>query len=277
MMASEYIVDVNETNFQVEVIEYSIQVPVVVDFWADWCAPCQTLGPILEKFALAAEGEFRLAKVDVDANQSLAMRYNVHGIPAVKAFRNGEIISEFTGAQPEARVQEFIKQLAPHPYDLLIEKGASLLHAQEWQVAEETFRDVLKERTDHPGTMLGLAKSLLAQGQGKEALSLLDDIPSSKEFSTAEKLRPLAIVLSEEKSSEATDDSALTAAYHHATRLITLGNIPAALDGLLGVLREDKNYQDGEAKQLVIALFELLGDDNPQTRTYRAELASILF
>lgn len=277
MMASEFIVDVDEANFQAEVIEFSKQVPVVVDFWAEWCAPCRMLGPILEKLAVAAEGEFRLAKVDVDSNQSLAMRFSVHGIPAVKAFRNGEIVSEFTGAQPEARVQEFIASLAPQPFDLLINKGDSLINTQAWGAAEDTFRDVLDERTDHPGAMLGLAKSLIAQGQGEEALTLLDSIPSSKEFSSAEKLRPLAVVLSAQKPSETMEVSALDAAYHHAIRLITLGNIPAALDGLLGVLREDKNFQEGIARQIVIALLELLGDENPQSRTYRTELASILF
>ena len=142
MMASDFIIDVTEADFEYQVLVYSQQVPVVVDFWAEWCGPCRVLGPMLEKLAQEAQGDFRLAKVDVDQNQNLAIRYGVRNIPIVKAFRNGEMVSEFFGVQPEARVREFLGAIAPSVSDLLLEKGASLLGLNQASEAEVAFRQL---------------------------------------------------------------------------------------------------------------------------------------
>src|SRR4030066_1509623 len=131
-MASEFIKTVTESDFEYEVIAYSNQTPVIVDFWAEWCRPCKTLTPILEKIAEDAGGIFRLAKVNVDENPNLALRFSVRSIPNVKAFRDGQIISEFLGLQPEPRVREFIRNLAPSQIDLLLEKGQSQLESLQW-------------------------------------------------------------------------------------------------------------------------------------------------
>ena len=130
-MASEYIKIVTESDFEYEVIAYSNQIPVIVDFWAEWCRPCKTLTPILEKYAEEAQGTFRLAKVNVDDNPNLALRFSVRSIPNVKAFRDGQVVSEFLGLQPEPRVKEFIRNLAPSQIDLLLEKGQSQLETHE--------------------------------------------------------------------------------------------------------------------------------------------------
>ncbi|MBM3502136.1 MAG: co-chaperone YbbN, partial [Armatimonadetes bacterium] len=113
MSWSEHIRDVDEGTFSAEVLLRSHEVPVVVDFWAAWCAPCRTLGPLLERLTVEAGGAFQLAKVDVDASPNLAVRYGVRGIPAVKGFRGGEVAAEFVGAQPEPLVRRFLQRLAP--------------------------------------------------------------------------------------------------------------------------------------------------------------------
>ena len=271
---SNYVVEVSESDFQYEVLAYSSQVPVVVDFWAEWCGPCRMLSPILESLAEENQGAFRLAKVDVDANQQLAMQYGVQGIPAVKAFRNGQIVAEFTGAQPEPQVRQFLSQLTPSPIDLLIGKGTNLLGKSSWDQAEETFREALDTRPDHNPALLGLAKSLIAQGEAREALEILQDFPAGKGYSSAENLLPLAQAMT---AGIDEDKDELAPAYARSVRLVELGNIPAALDGLLDILREDKTYRKGQARQLILGLFELLDEEAEETRSYRSELASLLF
>ncbi|MCH7664025.1 MAG: thioredoxin, partial [Chloroflexi bacterium] len=122
-MTSEYIIEVSEREFQNEVLAFSSQTPVIVDFWAEWCIPCRTLGPILEKLTQEAQGAFRLAKVNVDENPRLAQQYQISSIPAVKAFHGGEVINEFIGIRPEPEVREFLGSLAPSANDLVVEKG----------------------------------------------------------------------------------------------------------------------------------------------------------
>ncbi len=277
-MAADFIVDVSEANFEFEVLAYSQQTPVVVDFWAEWCVPCRTLGPILERLAEEANGGFRLARLNVDQNPNLAMRYNVRGIPAVKAFRDGKIVSEFTGALPEPRVREFIRPLVPSAADLLLEKAESMVRLGQWKTAEQTYRKVTAEQPANPTALLGLAKSLLMTGQVEASLVILQRFPPSREYAAAETLRPLAEDLHRLQSSPASsNDDPLDAAYDRALRLVLRGNLEAAMDGLLDILRQDKRYRGGAARKALLALFELLGDENPVTRQYRNELASVLF
>jgi putative thioredoxin len=274
---SNNILDVTEADFEYEVLAHSQQVPVVVDFWAEWCGPCKMLGPILERLAEEAGGTFRLAKVNVDDNPNLALRYNVRGIPAVKAFHHGQVVAEFVGAQPEPKVKEFLRELAPSPGELALEKGLSMLENKQWAAAESVFQEILADQPDLPAGLLGQAKSLLGQGRGEAALALLSDFPASREYAAAEKLRPLAGALAQAASMGEEDEEYLAAAYNRAVRLIRLGNLPAALDGLLDVLREDKHYRDDEARKVILGVFELLGEHNELTREYRREMASILF
>jgi len=277
MTASEYIVDVSETDFEYEVINYSRNTPVVVDFWAVWCGPCKTLTPILEKLAEEAHGAFRLAKVNVDDNPNLALRYGVRSIPAVKAFQQGQVVSEFTGAQPEPRVREFIRSLAPSPGDLAEEKAKSLLGSHRWPEAERSFRQVLEQTPDRPPALLGLAKSLLAQGRSGEAAGILRTFPSSREYLAAQLLTPLADAFNDLNQGKLPEDDPLEAAFRNALRLASRGNIPSALDGMLDILRQEKQFMNGRVRQVFLGLLELLGEEDPQTRQYRTELASVLF
>jgi putative thioredoxin len=278
MSATQDIVDVSEATFDAEVVEQSRHVPVVVDFWAPWCSPCRMLSPVLERVAQESQGAFRLVKINVDENPGLATRFGVQGIPAVKAFRNGKVVAEFVGAQPEPSVRKFIKGIAPAEMDRALEEAASLLAAQRWAEAEAAYRRAQTATPTSPAAALGLARSLLAQGKGQEAEHWLDDLPDGPEAAVAEKLGPLARLLVEAQSTESRADTGkLDTLFYTAGQLVAQGNISEAMDKLLEVLRQDKRYRQGEPRLVMLALFELLGEDNPLLREYRNKLASVLF
>ena len=277
-MASNDIINVNEADFEYQVVAYSQQVPVVVDFWAEWCGPCKILGPMLERLADEAQGGFRLAKVDVDTNPGLTMQFNIQSIPSVKAFVGGKMVAEFSGVMPEVKVREFLAALTPSQDGLMLEKAFSLLNMQQPKSAERAFRKVLEVSPGNTPAMLGLAKSLLLQGNASDGQLLLRNFPASKEYISAEKLHPVAEALTDiEAELEVDIDDPLKAAYMNSLRLVQRGNIPAALDGLLEILRQDKHYLNGKVRQLIIGLLELLGENDPMARQYRNELASVLF
>ena len=277
-MASQFVIDVNEMNFEYEVIAFSKNKPVLVDFWAEWCRPCKTVSPILEKIVNEANGNLRLAKVNIDVNPNLAMRYNVRSIPTVKAFIEGQVATEFVGAQPESRLREFIKNLTPpSPIDLDLSKAQNLLLSQDWQRAEPILRKVLSEKVDSPAALLGLAKSLLAQDQPAEAMDVLETIPSAREISRAELLKPYAQVLIDFHNESLPNENDLDAIFYNSIRLASQAKYPVALDGLLDLLRQDKTYQNKIAQQVILGILEIMGEEAPDTRAYRAELASVLF
>jgi len=278
MALSEHIQDVSESTFEQDVVMRSHEVPVVVDFWAPWCGPCRMLGPILERLAIEGGGRFVLARVNVDENPNLAVRYGVQGIPAVKAFRDGEVDSQFVGAQPEGTVRRFVENLSPSPAIQAVAKGLSLLGTRHWAEAEASFRDILLEDETNAAAALGLLKTLVMQGKGAQSLELLGDFPGGTEWAEALKLKPLAELLVEAEGDPPGDDSdPLAAQLHRAAELIKLGNLPAAMDGLLDILRQEKRYRSGFPKEVMLALFTILGDQDPLTRQYRDELASVLF
>ncbi|HAF62654.1 MAG TPA: thioredoxin [Anaerolineaceae bacterium] len=277
-MTSEFIINVNELNFEYEVVSYSMNTPVVVDFWADWCQPCKTLTPILEQIILEASGSIRMAKVNIDQNPNLALQYGVRSIPTIKAFVQGAVVSEFVGVQPPERVRSFIEQLSPpSPIDLAVEKASNLLTSGNWTDAELILREALSSKPNSPSGLLGLSKSLLAQGKSTEALQLLREFPASREFSRAESLLPLAESMEDYRLDTLLSETVNDAAYRNALRLVSKGNIPAALDGLLDILRRDKHYGSGKAHQIVLSLLEMLGEENTLTAEYRRELANVLF
>lgn len=277
MMANDFIIHVNESDFEFEVLTFSNNIPVVVDFWAEWCKPCKPLTALLERLAKESHGSFRLAMVNSDMNPNLALRFGVRSLPTVKVFSGGEVVAEFVGAQPEERVREFLAQIQPpSPAALLIEKGNSLISMEQWAQAEQTFREALEIQPENPGGLLGLAKSMLAQGKSHEPLAILTSFPASRQYAQAQTLLPLAKEIDQlRKVSLSTDLDERQAAYWNAIRLVSRGKITPALDGFMDLLRSDKH--DQAAREIVRAVFELLGDDNQVTRDYRKELATILF
>ncbi|MEN6300167.1 MAG: thioredoxin [Anaerolineaceae bacterium] len=277
MSASDLIVNVSEADFEQKVLLYSQQLPVIVDFWAEWCSPCKALDPILERLTIDAQGSIRLAKLNVDENQNLTVRYGVHNIPAIKAFRDGKVVSEFVGIQPESRIREFIRAVIPDPSDLIIEKGNSMLNMSQWKSAESAFKEVLKTSPNHARALLGLAKAYIFQNKYSDALAVLNAFPASKEYNAALNLLFLVNTIIQVENNPNLSDDPLEAAYNRAIRLIIKGNFPAAMDGLLEIIRENKHFHNGEPRLILIALFDLLGEEHELTQQYRQELATLLF
>jgi putative thioredoxin len=205
------------------------------------------------------------------------LRFGVRSIPNVKAFRDGHLVSEFLGLQPEPRVKEFIRNLTPSQIDLLLEKGQSQLESMNWLDAANSFHQFLAKSPNQPAGLLGLLKSSLMQGFFPEAKQIMDEFPPSQEFAHMELLHPLFDALSREEINQPIDDDILDAAYRNALRLMMRGNLPATMDGLMDILRQNKHYRYDEARKVLLGLFEVLGDNHPLTQQYRRELAMVLF
>lgn len=277
-MASEFIIEVSESDFDYEVLAFSQNTPVIVDFWADWCKPCKSLTPLLVKIAAESQGTFRLATVDVDANPALAVRCGVRSLPTVQAFSQGNLVNSFVGLIPEDRVRDFVAKITPpSPANLMVEKGNSLLSSGEIGEAENAFKEALQINPEYPGAHLGLMKIALLQGRTKEANQLFHDFPASREYNEAEKLQPLIKALMDYGTNTLPEETDLDASFRNCIRLILRGNIFASLDGLLDILRADPHYRKERARLVTLGILELLDPEGEETLTYRKELTSVLF
>ena len=276
-MTSDYIIHVDESDFQYEVLQYSTHIPVLVDFWAEWCVPCRVLDPKLEALAMEADGSFRLAKVNVDENSRLAKRYKIRSLPAVKAFVDGNVVAEFSGVLGDEGLKDFVHRLAPTPEDLEYAKGQNLMILGDYAAAEDAFREFLSIHSAHPGALLGLVRALLMQGEGEEASRLLRRFPASSEYATAQQLKPVALAFVEFRGQAIQSDNPLEAAFRNGIRLSMRGNILAAMDGFLDILRMDRHYRKGQVKDVFVGLLALIGDEHPDARQYRQDLSAVLF
>ncbi len=285
-LTSNYVIEVTEQTFEAEVIERSKTTPVVVDFWAAWCGPCRVLGPILEKVAAELNGAFILAKIDVDQNQRLAMQYQVQGIPAVKAFYDGNVVGEFTGALPEPQVRKFIQSLVPSTADLYAKQAYEWEMNNQLPMAVTNYRQALAEQPDHLHAMIGLGRTLLKQGEVDEGVKILQQIPEgTREWSIAEALIATAQFRQEAAGqSEAelraklkADPGDLPSRYALASLLAAQQQYEPALAEFLEVVRRDRQYKDDGARKAMLALFTTIGEEHPLTRTYRQKLANVLF
>ncbi len=284
--ANSYIIDVTDQTFATEVLERSKTVPVVVDFWADWCGPCRMLGPVLEKLAAEYKGAFILAKVDVDSNPNVAMQYRVQGIPAVKAFINGKMANEFTGALPEPQVRKFVQGLLPSTADLYARQGFEWEMSGQLAMAVENYKAALAEKADHYPAMFALGRTLMKQDQLDEALSILERIPAGvRERSAAEALlataqfRQYAAGHSEPdlRAKILANPADIPSRYALASLLATEERYIEALDQFLEVVRRNRQYNNDGARKAMLALFTVIGEDQSITRTYRQKLANVLF
>ena len=275
-----YVHDVSAAEFGQAVIQRSNDVPIVVDFWAEWCGPCKQLSPVLEKLAGEYEGAFELVKVDVDANQQLAAQFGVQGIPYVLGFRNGQPVSQFTGALPEPAVREWLDGIMPTAEDRVVDEARDALLEGNEARAEELFREVLATRFDHQEAGTSLAALLISQGRTDEALDMLAPLSPTTEV---EKLRAAArlaasqdIDVSVIEARLAADPGDDAARIELAQALAGRSEFEPALDNLLTVVQA-KGPHWNEARQAMIDIFEVLGTEHPLTSTYRRRLANYLF
>lgn len=241
------IFDVDEAEFEERVLERSRSLPVVVDFWADWCGPCKQLTPALERAASARAGKVELAKLDVDANQRLSQAFRIQGIPAVKAFRDGRVVAEFTGAIPPAEVERFFDSLVPSEADELAESGD-----------ETALWRALELDPDHAGARRELGRILLRRGEADEAIELLDAAPG--DF-VADGLAARARLSGDEDLAAAFD-------------AWDAGDAAGALERLQAAL-PDPERQD-LIRRVMVAIFTELGADHPLAREHRRRLSASL-
>lgn len=286
MSESPYVFEVTQHNFATVVVENSQRVPVLVDFWADWCQPCQTLTPLLTKLAQEYRGGFILAKVNADAEQGLAGHFRVRSLPTVMVVWQGQIVDQMVGVQPESAYRAVIDQLRASPGDQIVEQVNALWQHGRQKQAIELLREALKHDPDRVELKVTLADKLIQLDRGEEARTLLQSLPAEErdrqpasgllarlQFADLAQGAPDLATLEAQVRAKPDDCAARR---QLAARYVLAGDYEAALEQFMDILRRDPKFGDEAGRKGLIALFEMLGNENPLVIAYRRRMFSLL-
>ena len=279
--------DVSQADFEEKVVSASRKQPVVIDFWAPWCAPCKVLKPILEKLADEYKGKFLLAKVNSDENQEIAARYAVRGIPSVKAMVDGKIVSEFTGALPEGAVRDWLDKIIPSPAEELRREAQQLSAAGDLDGALQKLTKASTLDADNEWVRVDAAELLLAMGNPDDAQPLLDSLKDPDILKDARVLQLKAQVRLAEMRAEGESEAELAAAISAnegdlesrlklANVLIAANKHAEGMDQLLEIVRRDRKFKDDIGRKTLLDVFNLLGGQGELVSEYRRKLSGLL-
>lgn len=286
MSPSPHVFNATTDTFETEVLQKSMTTPVLVDFWATWCGPCKTLGPILEKLAGEYNGAFELAKVDVDAEQQIAAAFQIRSVPTVFLIRDGQIVDGFPGALPEGQLRAFLKQHGVEPAEAAANDEPEALTPLSPAEQVAALRQAIAAEPDRDELKLDLALALLATGDAAEAEALLDALPANLAtderalkararlgFSALLKDAPPAQAL---EAALARDENDLRARYLLGVHKLVAGDAEGALEQFIELLRRDRTWEDGLARKALIDAFRVI-EDQDLVGKYRRRMSSLLF
>ncbi|QDG53628.1 co-chaperone YbbN [Persicimonas caeni] len=282
MPETQHLIDVTDQNFEQEVIARSHDVPVVVDFWAPWCGPCRALGPTLESMAAKAGGEWILAKVNVDNNQQSAQRFGVRGIPAVKAFVDGRMVDEFTGALPQSRIEAWLDGILPSEPDAQLDEAEALEESGDLDAAASIYEQVLDEDPDHIDALLGMARVSAMRGENERAEELLDQVPIAERDGEYERVlldvQAAQFAPVDELQARVEEDAAdLESRWQLGIKLASQRRFDEALDHLLQIVIRDRGFRDDAGRETMVRIFEVMGPNTDEVREWQKKLGRAMY
>ena len=263
-------------DFQKEVLDRSRTVPVLVDFWAEWCGPCRILGPTLERLAASADGRWVLAKLDTEAFPDIALQYGIRSIPNVKLFVDGKAVNEFVGALPEPAIREWLKKAIPPKKVAEVERAQELLQSLRFDEARRLLEPaVASDPGNHQASTL-LAKALFFSDP-ERAVRTVEGIEADSEYYDLAEAVRVFHDLGARIARNALPEGPARESYTEAARDLLKGDFDSALAKLIEVVREDRYYDDDGARKICIGIFKYLGEEHPTTLKYRKEFNRALF